>query len=98
MMEFRFLPAAETELQAQVLHYRQEAEGLDREFFDEIERAIAFIRRNPVASPERPHPFRCKPLSHFPFNIFYTVEPKFILIVAVAHQSRKPGYWLGRIR
>ena len=97
-MEYRFLPLAEAELQMQVLRYGQEARGLDREFFDEVERSITFVRRNPLASPELPPPFRSRPLAHFPFNIVYTVEPAFLLIVAVAHQRRKPDYWLGRIR
>jgi plasmid stabilization system protein ParE len=39
---------------------------------------------------------RC--LTHvFPYAILYTIESEFVLIVAVAHCSRKPGYWKGRI-
>jgi hypothetical protein len=32
----------------------------------------------------------------FPFGILYTFEPEFILILAVAHLAREPGYWLSR--
>lgn len=39
---------------------------------------------------------RC--LTHvFPYGILYTVEPEFILIVAVMHGSREPGYWKRRV-
>lgn len=36
-------------------------------------------------------------LSRFPFMLIYSIEPEGILIVAVAHQRRKPGYWETRV-
>jgi len=33
----------------------------------------------------------------FPFNLIYTIEPGRILIIAVAHQKRRPGYWAYRL-
>lgn len=33
----------------------------------------------------------------FPFGILYTIEADFILIVAVMHFSREPGYWKKRL-
>ena len=39
---------------------------------------------------------RC--LTHvFPYAILYTIEPEFVLIVAVAHCAREPGYWKERL-
>jgi toxin ParE1/3/4 len=32
----------------------------------------------------------------FPYGILYTIEPDYILILAVMHCSRKPGYWKSR--
>ncbi len=32
-------------------------------------------------------------LPQFPFNIFYCVGTNEIVVVAIAHQKRKPGYW-----
>jgi len=32
----------------------------------------------------------------FPFSVVYRSEPEAVVIVAVAHQSRRPGYWRGR--
>ncbi|MFQ5737984.1 MAG: type II toxin-antitoxin system RelE/ParE family toxin [Acidobacteriota bacterium] len=38
---------------------------------------------------------RC--LTHvFPYGVLYTIEPDSILIVAVMHCSREPGYWKRR--
>ena len=32
----------------------------------------------------------------FPFSLIYSVEGSLIWIIAVAHQSRRPGYWRKR--
>jgi hypothetical protein len=32
----------------------------------------------------------------FPFSVVYRLRPEEIVILAVAHQKRKPGYWRGR--
>jgi len=39
---------------------------------------------------------RCR-LRRFPYSVIYTVEAGEILILAVAHQHRKPRYWQDRI-
>ena len=33
----------------------------------------------------------------FPFSVLYTIETGFILIVAVMHAKRQPGYWKYRL-
>ena len=35
-------------------------------------------------------------LRHFPFTIHYDLAGMTATILAVAHQRRRPGYWLGR--
>jgi len=37
-------------------------------------------------------------IRRFPFGILYRIEPEEIVIVAVAHLLRKPGYWRKRIK
>jgi toxin ParE1/3/4 len=62
-----------------------------------LEAAIDRILQNPnawrvIAQDVR----RC--LTHtFPYGILYTIEPESILIVAVMHLHRQPGYWRDRI-
>jgi toxin ParE1/3/4 len=36
-------------------------------------------------------------IKDFPFTIFYANEPEKIFILAIAHTSRRPGYWKKRI-
>jgi len=72
---------------------KQAAEGFEAEFTRVLE-AIA-------ASPER-YPFcddrhRFYLLKRYPFQVIYRVAPDGrLLIVAVAHTSRRPGYWSKR--
>lgn len=37
-------------------------------------------------------------LKRFPYDIVVRESPKEIIVVAVAHQSRRPGYWRNRVR
>jgi plasmid stabilization system protein ParE len=67
-------------------------------FDAEVDRALAEI----IAAPRRwasgPHSTRRFLLRKFPFTLIYREQGSgSILIVAVAHTSRKPGYWKGRV-
>ena len=35
--------------------------------------------------------------SFFPYAVLYSTEPQYILILAVMHHRREPGYWRDRI-
>jgi toxin ParE1/3/4 len=35
-------------------------------------------------------------LGKFPYSLVYRVHGEVITVIAVAHQSRRPGYWVGR--
>jgi len=32
----------------------------------------------------------------FPFKMLYSIESDYIFVIAVAHQHRKPEYWIDR--
>jgi hypothetical protein len=36
-------------------------------------------------------------MRRFPYVLIYRIEPKRVLIVAVAHQHQEPGYWTKRV-
>lgn len=40
---------------------------------------------------------RRRVLKQWPYSIIYIVEPVSIFTVALAHQRRRPGYWLSRL-
>jgi len=50
--------------------------------------------RHPVWRPGRP--FRKAPLQRFPYVVFYVYDDDNVEVLAIAHQRRKPGYWVRR--
>ena len=96
-MRYEFHPEALEEYDKAGHYYAQQKPGLDLRFIVCIEEAIGLI----LEDPYRWRPFdedvrRCL-TRIFPYGILYTVEADFVLIVAVAHCSREPGYWKHRI-
>jgi len=96
-MKYRFHPEALDEYQEATVYYAERDPALALRFVEAVEDAIGRI----VEAPERWRVLdddvrRC--LTHvFPYGVLYTIEPEFILIVAVMHGSREPGYWKRRI-
>jgi toxin ParE1/3/4 len=92
-----FLPAAREEFLAAAHHYDTAAPGLGHDFIAAVERAVARI----AAFPEHGSPHlmgtRRVVLRRFPFSVVYLLEPEAVLVVAVAHHSRRPGYWRDRV-
>ncbi len=95
--DFHFHPEARLEYREAAAFYEARRPGLGAVFTREIEAAIEMI----LEAPDR---WRCveqdvrRCLAHtFPYGILYTVEDGFILIIAVAHSSREPGYWRHRL-
>lgn len=64
----------------------------------EIRRAEHIIEQFPESAEEiRPGLRKCI-LRKFRYSLIYSRETNSVLILAVAHHSRRPGYWVGRVR
>jgi hypothetical protein len=97
-MNFEFLPEADKEFREAARYYEEEALGVGMVFIAEVHRAMAWIARNPNASAKITNDIRKKVLKYFPFNLLYSIEGDLILIIAVAHQKRRPRYWRSRVK
>jgi plasmid stabilization system protein ParE len=96
-MTYDFHPEARFEYREAALFYDTRRSGLGAAFTVEVEAAIGRILEGPERCREIEQDVR-RCLTHtFPFGILYTVEKKSILIVAVMHLSRRPGYWRERL-
>lgn len=97
-MKVRFLETAERELEDAIDYYELELDGLGPRFKSEVKLALERISRFPHAwSVEIEDVRRCL-LHKFPYKLLYSVESDHILVIAVAHQHRKPFYWLSRVK
>lgn len=97
-MKSEFLPEAEKEFREAARFYENEAPGVGIEFVVELHKVVAAILDNPLAAQAVRKSIRKKVLPRFPFNVLYSVENEIIVIVAVAHQKRRPTYWRRRLK
>ena len=95
-MTFRFLPAAQAELLDGISYYS----AIGAELGFRFEQALAHAVRSAVAHPDRGAPRskntrRCL-VKGFPFGVIYRANEAEVLVVAVAHQRKRPKYWAQR--
>jgi len=94
----RYHPAAEDELLNEIGYLELRAKGLGRRFFAEVRRAESLIAQYPESAREILPGIRKRVLRKFRYALMYSIEKDGLLILAVAHHSRRPGYWAHRVR
>ena len=95
-MTTRFHELAAAELSEATAFYDTKAEGLGDQLLAEVRAAAAYIESFPESSPVIERGVRRKVLAKFPYDLYYTLDPSHIVILSVAHESRRPGLWRGR--
>ena len=95
-MNIRLLEPAQAELDEAIGWYAGQAPGLGDAFLLETLKILKLIEQFPDAwHPLMPNIRRCR-LSRFPYSVVYTLDAADLLVLAVAHQHRKPNYWRNR--
>ncbi len=90
-------PAARAELADAAARYDEQVSGLGERFLQRAEEATDFIEHHPEGAPVVEGAIRGKLVPRFPFTLFYSIEEMDILVLAVAHHKRQPGYWRSRL-
>ena len=96
-MKYVFHPDALTEYAAAVQYYTERRVELAQAFINAVEDAINRIRELPTRWQIIDEDVRRCLTRKFPYGILYTIEQDYILMLAIMHCSREPGYWKGRI-
>lgn len=98
-MEVWFHRLAAQEYRNARVWYERRREGLGFDFRAEVDRAVERIRAKPDRWPTFRDRFRRVRLRRFPYALYYHFsDSDLVLILAVAHSRRRPGYWLRRER
>jgi plasmid stabilization system protein ParE len=93
-MRIVYSTLARQELEDAARYYELEHEGLGERFRQEVKKAARRITRYPQAwSLERGEVRKCL-LHKFPYKLLYSIEKDHIFVIAVAHQHRRPDYWV----
>ena len=96
-MRIKLHPHARAELRDARTWYFERSPLSAIAFAQTVENALFRISKAPNSFPLADHGTRKFILQRFPFNIFYLTRETEIVIVAVAHQKRRPGYWSNRV-
>lgn len=98
MIQVRFLPAAEAELLHETDYYSKARKGFGIRFKDAVIAATDRAVRAPEAGAPGLGGTRKFRVKGFPFNVYYRLSEHEVLVVAVAPDSKHPGYWLSRMK
>ncbi len=96
-MRFLWNDEALTEYGDAAEYYGQKEAGLDESFVECIESAIKGVCSAPKMWPVVEDDVRRRVTHTFPYSIIYLELEQFIVILAVMHDSREPGYWRKRL-
>ena len=92
-----FRPQAQLELlEATQWYLTDRGPAVAEQFEWAVQRALRLLAFMPrPGTPSYPG-VRTWPLKDYPYTLVYRVQGEVISVIAVAHQSREPGYWAGR--
>ena len=96
---YEFHPEAADEFLAELDRLKAVDPQVASDFTGEVQAGVHLLLEYPEAGPAlgRSRVLRRKVLRRFRFTLIYAIESDVIRIVAVAHESRRPGYWRMRI-
>jgi toxin ParE1/3/4 len=100
--DVRFVDEAVKELDDAVLWYEDRREGLGLAFVAALDRAVESISRRPQAATliegvSEDLEVRRLSIRRFPYFVAYLVLNDAVVVLAVAHDRRRPRYWSDRV-
>ncbi|UNX54973.1 type II toxin-antitoxin system RelE/ParE family toxin [Georgenia sp. TF02-10] len=96
-------PEARREAYEAAVWYADQEPRLAERFAHEAQDALDFVCEWPGGAPpyrdlERTPSIRSKRVNGFPYRIVYLVQNDEVVVIAYAHESRRPGYWRSRLK
>ena len=103
MKPVRVEPEAKQELAAAAAWYEERREGLGLELVAEVDAVFAAIARTPGRFPRYPRVapelgVRRAAARRFPYSVAFIELDTVVRGLAVVHEKRRPGYWVGRLQ
>lgn len=97
-MRIEFHPEALAEFKEAAQYYAGCQENLEFRFIAAVQAVLDRTRQNPEWARIFEDDIR-RSLTHvFPYAVLYSIEPDYLLIIAVMHCNREPGYWRHRVK
>lgn len=96
-LDFELSSPAENEFFDIVDYYKQFSYSLSADFIQEFDKGVQRLKRLPESGSPYLHETRRVILNRFPYSIVYKTYHEVIVVHAVIHMKRKPGYWKKRL-
>lgn len=98
----RILKIADLEAIAAASWYDESQLGVGEKFLHTLETTYKRIRKKPRSNPryemyDGPHEVRRRLLKPYSYIVFYTFDEAEPVVIAIAHTSREPLYWIDRL-
>jgi len=96
-MQARFLRPAESEVDEAIAYFDDRRAGLGDRFEQDLLSTVNLLIEYPLSGKPLTERVRKFSLRKFQYSVIYVVDEQEILIIAVAHHRRRPGYWRTRL-
>lgn len=96
-MKIAYLTVAREEIREAAEYYAAISPELGNDFKRELRQLLRRVGAMPLAWPPSGAGLRKCLLSRFPYMVIYAPLPGEVLVLAVGHQHRQPGYWRDRL-
>jgi plasmid stabilization system protein ParE len=96
MMPIELLPGARRDFDQSFDWYAERSLEAARRFCDALDTTLTRIAENPHMFTRIDPLHRECPVRRFPFRVVYRIEQERMVIVAIAHAKRRPGFWRDR--
>jgi plasmid stabilization system protein ParE len=96
MLPVDYLPDARCDFDESFDWYAKRSPEVATRFANAIDSALTAVAGDPERFVAVDEQHRECPIRRFPFRIVYRVAEGRVLVVAVAHAKRRPGYWKDR--
>lgn len=97
MAEPEYHPEAADEVADAFAYYESVDSEVGERFKLELDRAEQMVQRTPESWGPYLHGTQGFRFRGFPFVMTYIVRDERIIVLAIAHTRRKPGYWRSRL-
>ena len=96
-MKFSVLAPAQAEFLEAIAHYASIRADLGVRFEEAVAKAIRDALAHPQRGAPRSKRTRRWLVTGFPFGVIYQASETKLIVVAVAHQRKRPEYWNQRV-
>lgn len=98
----KFDSEASLELGAAIAWYEEQRAGLGEALLDAVDEAVGRLMERPDGGTRIPGvpdelPVLRVFVKRFPYSLVCLAEEELVVVIAIAHNARRPGYWRDRI-